>query len=222
MTEIPEHLLKRSAGARARRSACRAAAKTAAADAPAAERAAPTRRGRGRRARRRRRRAGEGASPRARRRSPRTCSSGAQARKAAWPAVAAAPPAAPSAAAAAADRAASPRRPRTGPGGHTQRLLTVVKSRLDPETSSRGARTRCTPGRTCSSSSSSPSLLVHRRSSRSSRSFVQRAAARAGQRQPDAEPVEGAVVLPRPAGAAHDVPPDGRRRDHPGHGPRSC
>ena len=46
----------------------------------------------------------------------------------------------------------------------------------------------------------------------------QRPAAPAGQRQPDAEPVEGAVVLPRPAGAAHDVPPDGRRRDHPGHG----
>ena len=49
----------------------------------------------------------------------------------------------------------------------------------------------------------------------------QRPAARAGQLQPDAEPVEGAVVLPRPPGAAHDVPPDGRRRDHPGHGPRS-
>ena len=46
----------------------------------------------------------------------------------------------------------------------------------------------------------------------------ERPAAHAGQHQPDAEPVEGAVVLPRPAGAAHDVPPDGRRRDHPGHG----
>ena len=34
-----------------------------------------------------------------------------------------------------------------------------------------------------------------------------------------AEPVEGAVVLPRPPGAAHDVPPDGRRRDHPRHRP---
>ena len=41
------------------------------------------------------------------------------------------------------------------------------------------------------------------------------AAARARRREPDAEPVEGAVVLPRAAGAAHDVPPDGRRRDHP-------
>ena len=43
----------------------------------------------------------------------------------------------------------------------------------------------------------------------------QRAAAAARQHQPDAEPVEGAVVLPRPAGTAHDVPPDDRRRDHP-------
>ena len=40
----------------------------------------------------------------------------------------------------------------------------------------------------------------------------ERPAARAGQPQPDAEPVEGAVVLPRPPGAAHDVPPDGGRR----------
>ena len=46
----------------------------------------------------------------------------------------------------------------------------------------------------------------------------ERPAARAGQRQRDAEPVEGPVVLPRPAGAAHHVPPDGRGRDHPGHG----
>ena len=37
----------------------------------------------------------------------------------------------------------------------------------------------------------------------------------AGQPEPDAEPVESAVVLPRPARAADDVPPDGRRRHHP-------
>ena len=47
----------------------------------------------------------------------------------------------------------------------------------------------------------------------------ERAAARAGQREPDAEPVEGALVLPRPAGAAQVVPPDGGRRDAAGHGP---
>ena len=42
------------------------------------------------------------------------------------------------------------------------------------------------------------------------------AVALARRHEPDAEPVEGAVVLPRPAGAAHDVPPDGRGCDHPG------
>ena len=46
----------------------------------------------------------------------------------------------------------------------------------------------------------------------------QRTAAGAGELQPDAEPVQGAVVLPGSPGAAHDVPPDGRRCDHPGHG----
>ena len=48
------------------------------------------------------------------------------------------------------------------------------------------------------------------------------AAAGTGQLQPDAEPVEGAVVLPRPPGAPHDLAPDGGRRDHPRHGPASC
>ena len=37
----------------------------------------------------------------------------------------------------------------------------------------------------------------------------ERAAARAGEPEPHAEPVEGAVVLPRPAGAAALLPPDG-------------
>src|SRR5207244_2774562 len=45
------------------------------------------------------------------------------------------------------------------------------------------------------------------------------AAAGTGQLQPDAEPVEGAVVLPRPPGAPHDLAPDGGRRDDPRHGP---
>ncbi len=39
----------------------------------------------------------------------------------------------------------------------------------------------------------------------------ERAAAAAREHQPHAEPVEGTVVLPRVAGAAHDVPSDGRR-----------
>ena len=41
----------------------------------------------------------------------------------------------------------------TGPGGHTQRLLTVVKSGSIQQTAPT-PRTRCTSGRTCSSSSS--------------------------------------------------------------------
>ncbi len=47
----------------------------------------------------------------------------------------------------------------------------------------------------------------------------QRSPARAGQLQPDPEPVEGAVVLPRSAGAAHAVPSDGGRRHDPRYGP---
>ena len=47
----------------------------------------------------------------------------------------------------------------------------------------------------------------------------QRSAAGAGQPEPDAEPLQGALVLPGPAGAAHDVPPDGGGCDHPRHGP---
>ena len=105
MTEIPEHLLKRAQAARER------AAKAGDEAEPAAESAAeaPT---------------GERAPRRAR--SPPTCSSGPS------------PPATPQAGggyrvvtAAAADGGASPRGAAptpTGPGGHTQRLLTVVKS----------------------------------------------------------------------------------------------
>ena len=43
----------------------------------------------------------------------------------------------------------------------------------------------------------------------------QRASARAGQQQPDPEPLQGALVLPGPAGAAALLPPDGGRRDDP-------
>ena len=79
-------------------------------------------------------------------------------------------------------------------------------------------RTRSTSGRTCWSASSSAmlSLMALRHGLLRARAG---AAAADGQLQPDAQPVEGAVVLPRPPGAAHDVPPDGRRRDHPRDGP---
>ena len=43
----------------------------------------------------------------------------------------------------------------------------------------------------------------------------QRAAARAGEREPHAEPVEGALVLPGPAGAPALLPPDGGRHHDP-------
>ena len=43
----------------------------------------------------------------------------------------------------------------------------------------------------------------------------QRATPAGGELQPHAEPVEGAVVLPRPAGTPDDVPPARRRRGHP-------
>ena len=105
----------------------------------------------------------------------------------------------------------------TGPGGHTQRLLTVVKSGsiqdVKATPAGQGARVAAPAGdrvRRRSGLHRVPVDLLDLR---------QRAAARPGQLEPDAEPVEGAVVLPRPAGAAHDVPPDGGRRDHPGHGP---
>ena len=108
----------------------------------------------------------------------------------------------------------------TGPGGHTQRLLTVVKSGSIQQTRAEAQDKVHTW----------PHLLVvefaalaHRdRGAHDLLGHRAGAAARPRRRQPDAEPVEGAVVLPRPAGAAHHVPPDGRGRDHPGHGPRSC
>ena len=108
------------------------------------------------------------------------------------------------------------RRRRPGPGGHTQRLLTVVKSGSIQQTKAEAQDKVHTW----------PHLLVRRvrGDPRDDGGAAHLLGARAGaaarprRRQPDAEPVEGAVVLPRPAGAPHDVPPDGRRRDHPGHG----
>ena len=108
----------------------------------------------------------------------------------------------------------------TGPGGHTQRLLTVVKSGSIQQTRSEAQdkvhtwphllvdRVRVAPVDDCARHD----LLRDREGS----------AARAGRPEPDAEPVEGAVVLPRAAGAAHDVPPDGRGCDHPGRRDRAA
>ena len=117
VTEIPEHLRKRAEEARKKAAAKSGAAEPAASDAPAGD-------------------AGDAvASPSARRprRSRRTCSSGhvrprprrrrgcrAEGGTATGTAVAAAP--------AAAAVATAPAPAATGPGGHTQRLLTVVKS----------------------------------------------------------------------------------------------
>ena len=113
-------------------------------------------------------------------------------------------------------RDACPRPTTTGPGGHTQRLLTVVKSGSIQQTRAEAQDKVHTW----------PHLLVvefavdpdrHRGAAHLLRDGAG-AAARPRRLQQDAEPVEGAVVLPRSAGTAHDVPPDGRGRDHPGHG----
>ena len=135
MADVPEHLLKRS---QERRKALGlpvegedAGEAAPAADAPEAP-AAEDRRGRSRRRRpatrwRRRR----GRSPRTRAASPRTCSSvPASARPRSRAAVAAKRPrpAVGGTQRAAATAVAAPAPTSSGPGGHTQRLLTVVKS----------------------------------------------------------------------------------------------
>ena len=212
MTEIPEHLRKRAEEARKKAEAAEGGG-----DAPARRR--PTRR------------PASAAAPPQRGREPhprppaRALEGGpGPGRAAATPtaapvaAAAAAPPSPPAAPATGAIATAAPGPPlAAGPGGHTQRLLTVVKAGSIQDVKAAPidkvhvwphllvvefvALLACTRV---------PARVLDRR---------ERAAAHAGQRQPDAEPVEGAVVLPRPPGAAHDVPPDGRRRDHPGHRP---
>ena len=227
MPEIPEHLLKRSAERRKQLGL------------PTGEEGGETRRSR--RARRRRRAAPR---PRPRHRRPprprRPAPSGdaitedkggvpahllerSRRRKAALVGGGDAGAAAPAAAAAGGGTAtatavkAAPAPTMTGPGGHTQRLLTVVKSGSIQQTRAEAQDKVHTW----------PHLLVVEFAAILAMTAVvldllghrARAAARPRRRQPDAEPVEGAVVLPRSAGAAHDVPPDGRGRDHPGHGP---
>ena len=84
----------------------------------------------------------------------------------------------------------------SGPGGHTQRLLTVVKSGSIQDVKAEAPWTRCTCGRTCWSSSSSRPCSVMAFTT-DLLDLRERPAARAGQLQRDAQPVEGAVVLPR-------------------------
>ena len=206
MTEIPEHLRKRAEAARQRRRPRRASA--AAADArggaprrrrtPAESRdprppprAQPGRQGQGRRRRGRRGRR------RWRRGGGRAAVRG--------------------------DRGRRPRRPAAcpsapGPGGHTQRLLTVVKSGSIQDVKATPRRQGPHVAPPAGRSSSWPRWPA-RRSCFVFSVFVNAPLLRAGEPQPDAEPVEGAVVLPRPAGAPDHVPPDGGRGDHPGHGP---
>ena len=123
--------------------------------------------------------------------------------------------------AAARDRdGAQPAPTATGPGGHTQRLLTVVKSGSIQQTRAEAQdKVHIWPHLLVVEFAA---VLVVTAALTGLLGARARTAARSGRLQPDAEPVEGAVVLPRPAGAADDVPPDGRGRDHPGHGPRSC
>ena len=83
----------------------------------------------------------------------------------------------------------------TGPGGHTQRLLTVVKSGSIQDVKAKPQ----------DKVHVWPHLLivefargaVHHGLHHDLLDLRERAAARAGRRQQDAEPVEGAVVLPR-------------------------
>ena len=230
MTEIPEHLLQRSKerrkalglpvpgeeGGEAEAPAGRGAPPTAAATAEAPA-AAPAAAAASAPAERRR-------APRAAPRSPPTCSSGAQA-----PAALAG-----GGGGGGADvrrrrrRRAPPRPPPRCPAPTDHRPRAVTRSGCS-RSSSRGRssrpaprrRTRCTPGRTCSSIEFAAILIVTAGAHHLLGAGAG-AAARPRRLQQDAEPVEGAVVLPRAAGAAHHVPPDGRGRDHPGHGARSC
>ena len=120
-----------------------------------------------------------------------------------------APPAATGAAAAA--TATLPAPTGTGPGGHTQRLLTVVKSGSIQQTRAEAQdKVHTWPHLLVIEFAA---VLVVTRRAHDLLGDGAGTAARSRRRQPDAEPVEGAVVLPRSAGAAHHVPPDGRGRD---------
>ena len=103
-----------------------------------------------------------------------------------------------------------------GPGGHTQRLLTVVKSgSIQDVKASPIDKVHTWPhllaGEFVASLVCTAFTFVFS-------VFVNAPLLRAGQPQPDAQPVQGAVVLPRPPGAADHVPPDGGGRDDPGMG----
>ena len=104
------------------------------------------------------------------------------------------------------------------PRGSPQRLLTVVKSGSIQQNEGRSDR-------------QGPHLAapaLHRvrgaaRDHRARHDLLGAGACPLAQRrrlQPDAEPVEGPVVLPRAAGTPHDVPPDGRGCAASGHGSR--
>ena len=105
----------------------------------------------------------------------------------------------------------------TGPGGHTQRLLTVVKSGSIQQTRAEAQdKVHTWPHLLVVEFAA---LLIVTAGAHDLLGDGAGAAARPRRLQQDAEPVEGAVVLPRPPGTAHHVPPDGRGCDHPGHGP---
>ena len=202
MTEIPEHLLKRAKEAREKAAAEEAPA-AAAADAPAADApAAAARRGRGRPADPcppARAQPG-GAVEDGRRRSGRTGGGAVAVADKVGAVVTAAP-------------AGGGVPIGAGPGGHTQRLLTVVKSGSIQEVKAAPIdKVHTWPHLLAAEFAAA--LVVHGVHV-PVLGVGQRPAAAALERQPDAEPVEGAVVLPRPPGTAHDVPPDDRRRDDP-------
>src|SRR4051812_46823345 len=207
MTEIPEHLRKRAEEARKKAAAAAGGSEEPAGDAPAAA-AAPAAEG-------------EAAAPSAAAsRIPAHLLERSKAAKAAagggggeaaesggggGTAVATAPAAATTAVATAGVPVAA------GPGGHTQRLLTV-EVRLDP---GREVRADRQGARLAAPARGRVRGCAGRHRVRVPAVGVrERAAADARQHQPHAEPVEGPLVLPRPPGAAHDVPPDGRGCDH--------
>ena len=98
-----------------------------------------------------------------------------------------------------------------GPGGHTQRLLTVVKSGSIQDVKAKPQdKVHVWPHL----------LVIEFVAALAMTAFVfvfswlvERTVARAGELQRDAEPLQGPVVLPGSSGVAHDVPSDGGRCD---------